>query len=139
MKGEYLSGTGFRVVKIREMCQYACALIDEAQRVVIEVFELAFSISSGLLLYGGKAFALFGAFGLDDPYRFAIYEYYVVCLFALLRHYIAHYHTGSSTEVDVILILNDPATCYQLPVNLIAGYLFCILINRCRGHGLQYY
>jgi hypothetical protein len=76
----------------------------------------------------------FGPLGLDDADRFTIEEKGIICLLALLCGHIPDSYTYPGAQVEFMEILNEPATGNKLPIYLIAGYLFGILVHWLNIH-----
>ncbi len=106
----------------------AGGFVEEGQRLpVVQPLELGGGVAFGLRFVGGQMLALFLALGFDDADGLAVDEKHVVGG-ADIGVVFAHRLAGAAAEVDFAGRLHDPARLPEQRVDVVAGFLFGVLV-----------
>ena len=122
---------GLGVAMVRKASKGTGAFEDERQWIVFQVLELGCGVLCGLLFVNRQVYPFGFLLGLDDADRLPVHEEDVIggsniCIIFTDRD------TRTSTEINLFLVLNDPATGGKLSVDVVPGELFRFLIHDLR-------
>ena len=108
---------------------YACAFVNEWERLaIVHPLEAGSGVTAGLLLDRGDVLAPMLRLGFDHANGFVADEENVVGRTDIGLVF-TNGDTGAGTEVDLLLVLNQPACLLQHQVDLVARSLFGRLVE----------
>lgn len=117
---EDFTRTRYRVGPIGETNDLPGGLEQKTQRcIVFSPFERGIGVALGLAFDNSDVFASAVFLGLDHPHRLAVDEQHIVGR-AAVGGVFAHGNANCCAEVELFIVLNDPAGLFQLLVNLLA-------------------
>ena len=123
-KAEHLPGTGPGIAPVCEARNHAGALVNKRQGfAVVHPFEFGGGINGGLLLDRRDLLAPFPRLGLDNAAGFLVDEENVVGG-ADIRLILANGDPEAGAEIDLLLVLNEPARLREHLVDVVARRLF---------------
>lgn len=117
------------ISKARELTR---ALIDEAQRFVVQVLELCMSIVIRLSFDDGEMVSLFSALRFDNTLRLFINEKHIIRR-PHIGQIFSHGNAAAYSKIYLCLALNNPPADLKLRIDFVTRDLFGVLVQYTHG------